>query len=195
MSNIISLDGYYEGPGKNVMVLPMDGGFDSHNLECMKNAGSVLLGHTSYQMFSSFWPIVAENPDASETNREFSKLYNTVEKIVISDKLSEKDLPEVWKDTTRIIGNDVYSTLANLKKKDGKDIVIYGSRVLWNDLFAHGLVDELHLTIGNVVLGDGTPLFDAPISYDDPRVKLHLLESRKMDNSENMLTKYAVIYK
>jgi hypothetical protein len=30
--NIISLDGYFEGPGANVMALPMDGFFDEHNL-------------------------------------------------------------------------------------------------------------------------------------------------------------------
>jgi hypothetical protein len=31
--NIMSLDGYYEGPDNNVMVLPMDASFDEYNLE------------------------------------------------------------------------------------------------------------------------------------------------------------------
>lgn len=29
VANIMSLDGYYEGPDKNVMVLTMDGAFDA----------------------------------------------------------------------------------------------------------------------------------------------------------------------
>lgn len=29
ITNIISLDAYYEGPGGNVMALPMDGAFDA----------------------------------------------------------------------------------------------------------------------------------------------------------------------
>jgi hypothetical protein len=30
VSNIMSLDGYYGGPGENVMVMPMDGAFDAY---------------------------------------------------------------------------------------------------------------------------------------------------------------------
>ena len=44
VSNIMSLDGYYEGPGRNVMVLNMDEAFDSYNLERIRAAGTVLLG-------------------------------------------------------------------------------------------------------------------------------------------------------
>ncbi len=33
VANIVSLDGDFEGPGKNVMVLPTDGFFDEYNLE------------------------------------------------------------------------------------------------------------------------------------------------------------------
>lgn len=31
--NMMSLDGQNEGPGRNVMVMPMDGAFDTYNLE------------------------------------------------------------------------------------------------------------------------------------------------------------------
>jgi hypothetical protein len=44
VANIMSLDGYYEGPGGNVMVLPMDGFFDEHNLERLRSADTLLLG-------------------------------------------------------------------------------------------------------------------------------------------------------
>lgn len=61
ITNIMSLDGCYEGPGRNVMALPMDGAFDSYNLERMKAADTVLLGGNSYKLFSSFWPGMANN--------------------------------------------------------------------------------------------------------------------------------------
>jgi dihydrofolate reductase len=101
-----------------------------------------------------------------------------------------------WRDTTRIIGgNKVYDEIAKLKKISAKDIVMYGSRVLWNDLLAHGLVDELHFVIGNVVLGDGMPIFIERIAYNDPKRSLELIDSRKFKGSDNLLAQYQVKYK
>ena len=47
VSNIMSLDGYFEGPEKNVLALPMDGFFDEHNLERLRAADTLLLGATT----------------------------------------------------------------------------------------------------------------------------------------------------
>jgi hypothetical protein len=52
----MSLDGYYEGPGENVMALfdyrleayPMDESFDAYNAERLHAATMLLLGRTSY---------------------------------------------------------------------------------------------------------------------------------------------------
>jgi hypothetical protein len=40
VSNIMSLDGYYEGPESNVMVLNMAEAFDAYNLERIRAAGT-----------------------------------------------------------------------------------------------------------------------------------------------------------
>jgi dihydrofolate reductase len=177
------------------MALPMDAAFDAYNLERLRAADTVLLGHNSYQMFSGFWPSMADHPDASPIHREFSRLYNQIDKVAASDRMTLQDTGP-WRETTSIIGGDhVYDEIAKLKHKPGKDIIVYGSRVLWNDLLAHGLVDELHFIIGNVVLGGGTPIFVEPIAYNDPKVSLQLIDSRKLEGSENLLVQYAVNYK
>ena len=54
-------------------------------------------------------------------------------------------------------------------------------------LLAHGLVDELHLMIGAVVLGEGTPAFERK-----PDVHLRLVDVHKLDDSENLVTRYEV---
>jgi dihydrofolate reductase len=67
---------------------------------------------------------------------------------------------------------------------------MFGSHILWNDLLANDLVDELHLMIGPVILGDGTPIFDS-----QPEVSLGLIDMRKWDDSDNILVRYEVRHK
>jgi hypothetical protein len=65
VGNIISLDGYFEGPEKNVMLLPMEGFFDQHNLERLHAADTLLLGATTYAGLKGYWPMDAEHPEVS----------------------------------------------------------------------------------------------------------------------------------
>jgi dihydrofolate reductase len=188
--NIMSLDGYYEGPGRNVMDLNMDEAFDAYNVERIRTAGTVLLGRTSYNGFSSYWPGIADAPDdpdnraLSEDNRELSQIYNRLEKVVVTDSgAPSTDNP--WRDTTTIIRrDDVADWLAGERERDTGDIVIFGSRTMWNGLLAQGLIDELHLMVGPCVLGDGTPLFTMPAD-------LTLLGTRGFEGSNNVLLSYA----
>jgi hypothetical protein len=65
VANIMSLDGYFEGPGGSVMALPMDDFFDAHNLERLRAADTLLLGATTYMGLKGHWPAVAADPGVS----------------------------------------------------------------------------------------------------------------------------------
>jgi len=184
--NIMSLDGYYTGPGNNVMALPMDGAFDAYNVERLRAADTLLLGRTSFDGFKGYWPSVADDASASPDNREISRLNSAIEKVVISDTLTP-DQTEPWLNTRIIQRADAHEQLADLKRESGKDILVFGSRTLWSDLLANDLVDELHLMIGRVVLGGGTPLFDGPQPGS-----LRLVDVRRWDDSDNVLVQSEV---
>ena len=191
VSNMMSVDGYYEGPGKNVMALfdyrwdyPTDESFDAYNAERLRAADTLLLGRTSYDGFKGFWPSVADDPNATALQREISRLNNAIDKVVISDSMTSEET-NPWHNT-RIIGRaEAHEQLAELKSQPGKEILVFGSRTLWNDLLTNDLVDELHLMIGPVVLGGGTPLFD-----EQPAVSLRLIETRTWEGSGNVLLQY-----
>jgi hypothetical protein len=57
--NIMSVDGCYEGPGRDMWMLNMESAFDAYNLERLRAVGTVLLGAVSFVGFSSFWPGIA----------------------------------------------------------------------------------------------------------------------------------------
>jgi dihydrofolate reductase len=187
--NIMSLDGFYEGPAGNVMVLPLDQAFDAYNAERLRAADTLLLGRNSYDGFKGFWPSVADDPAPqwTPTHREISRLDNAIDKVVISDSLTAAQT-EPWHENTRIIRRaDAHAQIAELKRQTGRDILVFGSRTLWNDLLANNLVDELHLMIGPVVLGAGTPIFD-----DQEAVSLRLIDTRTWDGSGNVLVRYEI---
>ena len=48
-----------------------------------------------------------------------------------------------------------HARIADLKANSHSGLVIFGSSTLYNDLLAHGLVDELHPLLGNVIPGAG----------------------------------------
>ena len=61
------------------------------------------------------------------------------------------------------------------------------SLTLESDLLSHGLVDELHLIVGAVVLGSGTPAVAS-----ETGATLRRIEVRQLDGSDNVLMRYAV---
>lgn len=188
--NVISLDGYHTGSGNDVSVMfPMMGDvFDSYNTELLGAADVQLMGRVSFELFQSFWPKVAENPTSDEwtdAQRDLSEAGKSVKGIVVSDTLEGH-----WQGVRVIKRQDAYEEIAELKRQEGKAILITGSRTLWNDLLAHDLIDEIHLLIGNLILGEGVPVF-----VGKTPASLRLIETRRWENSDNVLLRYEVRHK
>ena len=190
--NIMSVDGFYEGPGRDMMVLNMDEAFDAYNLERIRSADLVLLGRTSFEGFSSYWPEIVSAPNdpdnraLSDVNRETSHIYNQLPKVVVSDHYS---VPEdnAWRDRTTVIaGTDVSEWVDAARGQGSGDILVFGSRTMWNSLLDQALVDQLHLMVSPNGVGSGTPIFDSAVDLD-------LLEARGFDGSANVLLRYAVL--
>jgi dihydrofolate reductase len=73
------------------------------------------------------------------------------------------------------------------QRRPGREILIFGSHILWNDLIATGLIDELHFMIGAGVVGEGVRAFETR-----PPGPLRLLDTRAFDGSSLLLARYAV---
>lgn len=186
VSTIISVDGYTEGAGGDVMAMPMDRAFGEHNVERMRGAGSLLFGGTTYRGMAGYWPAQADNPGASPGDRYIARRYaDGIPITVVSDTLTAEET-RPWREQTTIVRRaEAHDAVARLRERDG-DALVFGSRTLWTDLLAHGLVDELYLMVGpRIVAGDRRAFAGVP------GTDLRLLDVRRWDGSDNVLLTYA----
>lgn len=196
--NFVTIDGYYEAKNKTFDGLfehyhkdyAGDQNFDYYTTERLRAADTLILsGRTSFLGNKQYWTSVLDDPNATPIRREFAERIQRIDKIVVSNTISQEDLAP-WENTRIIKVADAPREIGVLKQQPGRDILILMGRILWNELLLHGLVDELHLTTFPIIAGDGIPLFNGR-----PPVSLKLIHTRQWNGSGNTLACYSLHYK
>src|SRR4030095_699238 len=73
--------------------------------------------------------------------------------------LTHSDGPLTWDNSHKLSGNAA-DAVADLKQKDGRDLLIQGSSTLYVPLLSAGLIDRLVLMTFPLLLGEGKRIFD-----------------------------------
>ena len=139
----ISLDGVFESPSWT-----SEFGFDPRMGETLGaitgEAQTILLGRTTHEMFAP------AGRDRTAEDDPGAPFFNETEKLVVGSQ----EPAEHWDNTTPI---GPYDADAIRRLKEERDGVIYisGSGRLVRALLADGLVDELHLFVYPIALGEG----------------------------------------
>ena len=131
--------------------------------EAMASTEALLFGRRTWQGMAAAWPDRAGDP--------FADRMNAIPKYVASRTLTAADM--VW-NSSLLPSGDATGAIADLRRREGGDLLVWGSTGLVHDLIAGDLVDELRLMIEPIVLGGGKRIFP-----DDGRaVPLQLVSAR-----------------
>jgi len=162
MWDMVTVDGFFEGPDRNIDWFLFDDELERYILETQLEADTLLFGRVTYQMMASYWP---------SAEGRIAEFMNAVPKVVFSRTLETVD----W-NNTRLVNENILEEVSRLKQQPGNSIFLFGSADFASTLMQHDLIDEYRIGVNPVVLGAGTPLFK---SRPD-RLGLKLLETRPL---------------
>ena len=169
----ISLDGYIEGPNKQLVGPGWSADLGKYWIDYnIDRAGATLYGRVSYEGMAAYWTSPAAD------SKEAARL-TALPKFVFSTTLKTT----TWANTT-IVSHDIAGAVNRLKAEPGKDLMMFGGAGLANSFMKLGLVDEYRILLNNIVLGGGTPLFQG--GYE--RFGLDLIDVQKFDTGSVLLS-------
>lgn len=177
----ISLDGVIQAPGgpgedgdyeHGGWIVPhSDPAVGEAILAAHGRAFDLLLGRRTYDIWSDYWPKIANDPMADSLNA--ATKYVATHR---SDSLGWGPVED--------LGQDMVEGVRGIKSKDGPDLIVWGSSTLTPVLLGHGLADEVLLIVYPVLLGKGKRFFS---ENDAPR-KLALVSTRTAPSGVVMST-------
>lgn len=116
-----------------------------------ESSDAAVMGRRSFEGYAALREQQPDSPMLAFLKR--------VDRYVASTTITATD----WAGTS-VLGHDLHERLAALRRGAGADILVAGSPTVVRGLLAHGLLDELNITLMPVVVGHGQRLFPGGVS-------------------------------
>src|SRR5262245_36563806 len=154
MLNRISVDGLFSGPRGESHEWFVDDPKVTQAAHEMMDPDTLLLGRITYQQFERVWPKIGADPKSPDAQRRIAKELDTMNKVVFSKTLDHV----TWKNS-RLVKDNPAGEVRRIKAGSGRDITIFGSGSIVQQLANERLIDEFLIVVTPIVLGLGKPLF------------------------------------
>ncbi len=174
----VSLDGFMEGPNREIDWHLVDTELHAHMNEWLGAAGAFLDGRVTWELMAGYWPVVDRDPAATPVAAEFARIWVEKPKVVYSRTLSPESLG--W--NTTLARSVVVSDVERLAASAGGDLVVGGPE-LAAEFIRLGLVGEYRVYVHPVLIGRGKRMFLDP----DLTASLTLVETRAFGNGVVLL--------
>ena len=184
MKMSISVDGFVSGPngGNDWVFRSSDEASRAWVVGQCREAGLIIMGRKSFENMAPYWPTATgpiaapmnEIPKALFTQEGFNggdpgdtttavknaRTYNAAKGIPYNAAASAAEVS--WGEA-RVFDGDLTEGIRELKAEPGKPISAIGGAGFMRSLIATGLIDEYHLVIHPVVLGEGLTIFNGVV--------------------------------
>jgi dihydrofolate reductase len=170
----MTLDGYIAGPKGEMdwMTLPWTDDLNQYVSGLTEPVDTIVLGRKLAEGFIPYWAGVAANPDDPENAA--GKKFTDTHKVVFTKTLDNSE----WNNTVLAKG-DLVEEITQLKKQEGRDLMVYGGAAFVSALIKNNLIDEYHLFINPTAIGSGMAIFQ---EIKHPQ-KMKLVKSTSFDCS------------
>ena len=176
MMTSVSLDGFIEGPDRQIDWHMVDDELHQHFNEQLRPMGAFLSGRVTHELMAGFWPTADLDPSSTAPMVEFAGIWRDMPKIVFSRTLERAD----W--NTTVVRDVVVDEVQELKAQPGGDLALGGADVA-AAFMRHNLIDEYRIYVHPIQIGEGKRLF--PPSKE--KVLLRLAETRTFGNGVVLL--------
>ena len=149
----ISLDGFVEGPGRDISWHIVDDEMHEHFNTGLARMSRFIDGRRNHETMLEAWPHTDEHPEWPQPMHDFGRIWRDMPKIVYSRTLATAEWNTVVK---REIDPDEIRALPG-------DSMVGGSQLV-GSFFEHDLIDEVRLYLVPTAIGEGTPFFKKPIA-------------------------------
>lgn len=121
--------------------------------ELLEGADLIIYGRKTYDLMVPFWPEIAKTQSMDEATNAFARAFANLKRVMVSRTIDSTE-----DEHTTIIRDNLKEEILRLKHQPGKAISLGGVE-LPALLIEWGLVDEFHMVVHPVFVGQGRRLF------------------------------------
>ena len=152
---LLTLDGVAAGEDGPIDAVDYgDEGSWSDIFATLETVDAMLIGGNAHAEYLDYWQKVLTSANAPASEKKFAEIAARTPHYVLSRTLREVH----WPNASVLPGG--VDGIANLKRQDGGDILMWGGPTVAAAAIEAKLIDEYHFDVHPLIAGQGKKLFD-----------------------------------
>jgi len=151
----ITLDGFNStGPNDEQKWVTWDlEGIKQYVIDLLDSSDTIIIGRKLAVDYIPYWEETVKN--INDPMYEFATRIVNARKVVFTKTIERS----IW-NKTELSKGDLADEINELKKQNGKDIIVYGGSSFVAALIKEGLIDEFHFFLNPIAIGSGVSAFE-----------------------------------